>query len=140
MKNNTPVKSERMSLNEFKSQGLDKKISNSSSGIKKRTSKYNAKKVVIDDITFDSTFEGKRYLALKLKQRIGDISDLTLQVPFKIVVNNAHICSYIADFVYVEHDMKIVEDAKGVKTPEYQLKKKLMKAVFNIDIRETFAS
>ena len=28
----------------------------------------------------------------------------------------------------------VVEDAKGVETPEFKLKKKLMKAVFNIEI------
>jgi len=56
-----------------------------------------------------------------------------------IEVNDQKICKYIADFRYkLEHANgtieDIVEDAKGVETPEFKLKKKLMKAVFNIEI------
>ena len=45
----------------------------------KRANKYNAKKVIIDGIEFDSTKEGKRYLVLKKAQEDGIISELTLQ-------------------------------------------------------------
>ena len=49
------------------------------------------------------------------------------------------ICAYIADFRYKREDKdgvwhEIVEDAKGVETPEFKLKKKLMKACLDIEI------
>ena len=40
----------------------------------KRANKYNAKKVVIDGVEFDSTKEGKRYLVLKKAQEDNIIS------------------------------------------------------------------
>jgi len=52
-------------------------------------------------------------------------------------VAGQHICTYRADFAYDENGARVVEDAKGVRTPAYRLKAKLMKAVFNIEIRET---
>jgi hypothetical protein len=48
-----------------------------------------------------------------------------------------YVCAYIADFVVEYPDGKIaVMDAKGVKTPVYNLKKKLMLAANNILITE----
>ncbi len=48
---------------------------------------------------------------------------------------------YRADFVYEELRKgvwsEVVEDVKGFLTPMYRLKRKLMKAIYGIDIRET---
>lgn len=104
----------------------------------KRHGKYNAKKTTVDGIVFDSAWEAKRYSTLKVMEKSGDIQDLELQVPFVLEVNGVKVCTYKADFVYQQEGAKVVEDAKGVKTPEYNLKKKLMKAVYDIDIKETF--
>ena len=70
----------------------------------------------------------------------GIIQDLERQVNYDIIVNDQKICRYIADFVYklVHEDgseEKIVEDAKGIETTDFKLKKKLMKAVFDIEIK-----
>jgi hypothetical protein len=49
------------------------------------------------------------------------------------------VCKYISDFVYLENGQKIVEDVKSEytrKLPVYRLKKKLVKAVHGIDIKE----
>ena len=44
---------------------------------------------------------------------------------------------YIADFRYVDHEGNVVvEDTKGVKTPVYILKRKLMLRVHGIRVRE----
>jgi hypothetical protein len=99
--------------------------------------KYGNKPTVVDGIKFSSKKEASRYGQLKLLQRGGKISELRLQPKFDIVVCGAKICRYIADFTYVENGLVIVEDVKGKPTPVYRLKKKLMKAVFKIDIRET---
>lgn len=99
--------------------------------------KYNNRKTVIDGITFDSAKEARRYGELKLLQRAGEISNLNLQSEYELTVNWQKICKYRADFEYTTKDgRKVVEDVKGVRTPVYQLKKKLMKAVYNIEIKE----
>ena len=105
----------------------------------KKSSKFGAKKTVVDGITFDSKWESERYGQLKAMERGGIVTDLELQVKYDIVINDIKICKYIADFVYKEESSdgkirEIVEDAKGFETPEFKLKKKLMKAVHGIDI------
>jgi len=105
----------------------------------KKSSKFGAKKTIVDGITFDSKWESERYGQLRAMERGGIVTDLKLQVKYDIVINDIKICKYIADFVYKEESpdgeiKEIVEDAKGFETPEFKLKKKLMKAVHGIDI------
>lgn len=102
-----------------------------------KESKYHNKKDQIDGHTFDSRAEARRYEALRMLTKAGVITDLMLQVKFPLVVNGIKIANYIADFVYLENGRKVVEDSKGVKTSVYKLKKRLMKAIYNIDILET---
>lgn len=93
----------------------------------------------MDNVTFSSKKEMKRYQDLKLLLVYGKIGSLELQPRFKLEVNGQLICTYVGDFRYVSlvSPMRhIVEDAKGFKTPEYRLKKKLMKACHNIEIQE----
>jgi len=94
---------------------------------------------VVDGIKFDSKWESQRYLYLKSLEKAGRIKNLILQPKFLITVNGQKICAYIADFEYDKEHANgewehIIEDAKGMETPEFKLKKKLMKAVHNIDI------
>ena len=119
-------------------------------------SKYGNQKITIDNITFDSTGEGLRYKELKLLAKTGQITDLQLQKKFIIVpeirepdtvgprggVKKGKLIQsaayYVADFVYYDKNGKlVVEDFKGYKTDLYKLKKKLMKYIYNIDIKET---
>ena len=94
--------------------------------------KYLSKKTVVDNIKFDSKKEAGRYSELKLLEKAGEVKDLKLQVPFCLYVNNFKICTYKADFVYInKEDKQIVEDVKGFKTPVYRLKKKLFEALFH---------
>jgi len=101
--------------------------------------KYKNVKTILDGISFDSRKESARYVVLKLMQKAGEISDLTLQPKFDIVINGVKVCSYVADFSYIENGVKIVEDVKSEMTrklPAYRLKNKLMRAVHGIEIRE----
>lgn len=50
------------------------------------------------------------------------------------MINDVLICTYYADFTYWEKGKYIVEDKKGVRTPVFNLKKKLLKAILGIDI------
>ncbi len=99
--------------------------------------KYGAVQTIVDGIKFHSGKEANRYLELKLLQRAGEISDLRLQIPFEFEVNGMKICKYIADFAYQEKGKRVIEDSKGVKTDTYRIKKKLMKAIYNIEVLET---
>jgi hypothetical protein len=99
--------------------------------------KYRNKKVQTEDGTFDSKREHARWLVLKQSVAQGLISDLQRQVTFKLEVNGQLICRYRTDFTYRNAEgALVVEDAKGFKTPEYKLKKKLMAACLGIDIVE----
>jgi hypothetical protein len=101
--------------------------------------KYGNKKVTVQGIKFDSKWESERYLYIKSLERAGRVRNLELQVRFALEVNGQKICTYIADFRYEKENANgdwetIVEDAKGVETPEFKLKKKLMKACLGIEI------
>ena len=86
---------------------------------------------------FDSKKEFQRYQELVLLEKAGEIHALETQVGFPLRVNDVLIGNYIADFVYWENGEKVVEDCKGVKTPIYRIKCKLMKAIYGIEIKET---
>lgn len=96
------------------------------------TNKYHAQKTELDGITFDSRKEANRYALLKQQERFGLISNLQRQVSFELqpgYTNNqgkkVRPITYVADFVYEEAGEKVVEDVKGFRTKEYELKKKL---------------
>ena len=101
--------------------------------------KFRARKTVVDGITFASMGEARRYQELKLMERAGLIRNLCLQSPFALTVDGVHICDYRADFVYHDNetDKAVVEDFKGFRTPEYRLKRKLMLAIYGVEILET---
>jgi hypothetical protein len=102
-----------------------------------RYNKYRNQPVTVNGTLFASKLEGRRYQELTLVQSAGEIRDLQLQVPFNLVVNNQHVGRYIADFCYYDlQGKRHVEDCKGVRTAVYQLKKKLMRAIYGIAIEE----
>ena len=117
--------------------------------------KYRAKKVVFDGITFDSKKEGLYYLKLKDMERCGEISDLRLQVPFELLPaiykdEVVHLktkdklerkcvqraVNYVADFVYTKDGAEHIIDTKGLRLPDYLLKKKMMRALLGLEITE----
>lgn len=99
--------------------------------------KYRAIKTVVDGIKFDSKAEARRYSVLKILEKAGEISSLELQPKYDLVINGTKVGFYKADFRYVRDGELIVEDVKGMKTPIYNLKKKMIKAIYGIDILET---
>jgi hypothetical protein len=101
-------------------------------------SKFKANKTILDGIQFDSKREAQRYSELKLLERAGVIQNLRLQVKFELIPKQQgeRACTYIADFVYEENGQTVVEDAKGMKTKDYIIKRKLMLWIHGIKIRE----
>lgn len=106
---------------------------------KKRSNKYNNIRTVIDGFKFDSKREANIYQNLKLLEEKGNISNLQRQVPFVLYDANKPYfrkMSYIADFTYTHNGTLYVIDAKGVKTPVYKIKKRLMYERYGILIKE----
>jgi len=103
---------------------------------KKKKNKYGNKRITVNGIHYPSEGEYKRECQLKIQQKAGVIKDLKRQVTFKLEVNGDLICRYVADWTYiiVETEVFAVEDYKGIVTPMFKLKKKLMKACHGIDI------
>ena len=116
--------------------------------------KYKAKKKMAFGITFASKKEADRYMVLKNLEVKGKITDLKTQVKFVLIpaqrepdtvgVRGGKIkgkllereCAYVADFVYLRDGQMIVEDTKGMRTPEYIIKRKMMLYMCGIRIRE----
>ena len=90
---------------------------------------------------FDSKAELARWRELQILEKAKQITDLKRQVPFDLAIGPMLICRYRADFVYfdIKRAEWVTEDVKGVKTATYQIKKKLMLALYGIRIKEVFA-
>lgn len=101
--------------------------------------KYRNVKVTTKDGTFDSKKEHLRWLELNSMQDNFLIEGLKKQVTYVLEINGVHICKYIADFVYRQNSVMVIEDVKSNYTrtlPVYRLKKKLMMAIHGIEISE----
>jgi hypothetical protein len=126
-----------------------------------KKSKYHSRKITRDGVTFDSVREYRRFCELRLLEKAGEITNLQRQVTFPLIpTQREEPCevyqrgknkgmpkqgkliekevNYIADFVYTDAATgeTIVEDAKGVKTKDYILKRKMMLYFHGIRIRE----
>ena len=121
-----------------------------------RKQKYHAQKVTFDGMEFDSKREMIRWQELRALERNGEIFGLRRQVRFELIPAQyapdvvtktgkkkrgaclERKCDYIADFVY--SDLRtgeyVVEDAKGMKTEVYKIKRKLMLYIHGIRVKE----
>lgn len=94
--------------------------------------KYGNRKTEVDGKVYDSAKEAKRHGELVLLQKAGEIYSWAEQVTFLLPGG----VKYRADFVVLNKDGTFtVEDAKGMPTKEYLIKKKLM-ASMGIEIKE----
>lgn len=95
--------------------------------------KYNNKKVVIDDIKFDSKMEGDFYIYLKQLKADGQVVDFILQPSFTLQDGFVRYdgkkilpIKYKADFhVFYADGTDDVIDIKGQLTAEFKLKRKM---------------
>ena len=105
------------------------------------TSKYKNKKTVVNGITFDSQKEAERFRQLLVMQQAGEIIGLRLQPEFTLQEafttprgERVRAIKYRADFAYnrivkVGSEVRlepVVEDVKGYRTKDYELKKKFL--------------
>ena len=99
----------------------------------KKKTKYNANKVEIDSVKFDSQKEADYYNKLKYRLQAGEIKGFCRQSEF-ILANNVR---YKADFIVFNNDgTSEIIDVKGFKTDVYKLKKKLFEDKFDLKIIE----
>lgn len=116
--------------------------------------KYGNKKVVIDDITFDSKVEANRYLFLKDKQKHGVISNLECHKTFELIPHQqreeiVHLKTkdktrirtiflpvrFSPDFVYEYKGQTVAEDVKGstlLVSKDFPIRKKLLYYIHHI--------
>ena len=100
--------------------------------------KYKSKKIILDNIKFDSKKEGNRYEELKILEEAGLIKELELQKVFELQPSfkkngkTYRKITYKADFYYYDNHLQryVVEDVKGFKTEVYKIKKKLFEYVY----------
>ncbi len=115
--------------------------------------KYGNTKTVVDNISFDSKKEAQHYQLLKMRERAGQIDALEVHPKFEIYIDTPdrgriQCAIYTADFRYFEtissedghgKDLSLrVEDvkSKATKTTDYQLRKKLVEAIYDLIITE----
>lgn len=94
-------------------------------------SKYRARKTACNHgHMHDSGIEAAKCNDLHDQEARGEITHLTFQPEFQVRVNDRVVCRYIADFQYrmAESGLPIVLDVKGMATPVFNLKKKLVEA------------
>lgn len=103
-----------------------KKIKNKDKEPKKN--KYNATKIVIDGIQFDSVLESKFYARLKQLRIPFDFQfEIELMPPYKDVDGKAVRRTYmLVDFVIRKNGKTYFIDTKGFKTEGAKLKYKML--------------
>lgn len=128
----------------------------------KKRSKYGNQKVTYENEKFDSKKELARWLFLREAEQRGEISNLTRQVKFELLapVREEYVVHlktkdvtrtkvvqqavfYRCDFTYIKNGELIVEDVKSGPTAldkSYTIKKKMMRSLKGINIKEVFKS
>ena len=113
---------------------------------KPKAAKYHNKKTVVSGITFDSKKEAEFYKVLLASKRLGGIKEIELQVPFpyKILYTRfdqlgpifSRKGRYVADFrvTYSDGTVEVI-DVKGTTTAKFRRDKKIIKALYGIDIK-----
>jgi hypothetical protein len=108
--------------------------------------KYRNRPCEVGAEKYRSQRERDRHQALLMLQKAGLIAGLVREVKFELAPRvfidgekrARPAVRYIADFVYsdVKRGRVVVEDAKGMQTPVYRLKKHLMATIRGIHVQE----
>lgn len=123
-----------------------------------KNNKYRNKTFTNQYGSWDSEKEYHRYLLLLHRLKRGEITELHRQVKFVLIPSQYETklvqlktkakekqvcveqeCAYYADFTYMEQSKLVVEDVKSEitrKNSEYIIKRKLMRYVHGIAIKE----
>ena len=96
----------------------------------KPKNKYGAQQIVVDGVLFHSKGEARFWEVLRLREKAGEIYGLERQKVYQISIEGVKICKLIVDFAYYSRDDNQFHaaDWKGVVTPMFRLKAKMVKA------------
>lgn len=95
--------------------------------------KFGAVRTERDGIKFQSKKEARYFDFLQLEQKAGRVLFFLRQVPFHLPGG----VIYRVDFqVFFRHGDVLFIDVKGMRTPEYITKKKLVEALYPVTIEE----
>jgi dsDNA-binding SOS-regulon protein len=101
--------------------------------VKRNKHKFNAIKTQRNGFKFDSKKEADYYDQLIMLQRNGDVVFFLRQVPFHLPGN----ITYRVDFqVFLADGSVEFIDVKGMRTPQYIAKKKMVEALYPVEILE----
>lgn len=110
-----------------------------------RQNKFNARKTKRDGYIFDSQWEADRYSELRLLEMAGEIEHLEVKPPKYVLLDaftnqegiKRRAITYQPDFRYFDCDLGqvIVEDAKGVETEVFKIKRKLFEGFYEMILR-----
>jgi hypothetical protein len=93
--------------------------------------KFHAIPTTTDGIRFDSKKEARVYHALKMEMLVGDVVFFLRQVPFHLPGG----VKYVVDFqVFMASGIVRFIDAKGMKTESFKAKKRMVEAIYPIEI------
>jgi dsDNA-binding SOS-regulon protein len=95
--------------------------------------KFKARRTNLDGIKFSSKKEANRYDILKLLKKSGEILFFLRQVPFHLPGGVKYVCDFL---IFWANGEVTIEDVKGFKTESYKTKKKMVEALYPIDISE----
>lgn len=114
-------------------------------GVKPPRNKFGAKPVTVDGIRFDSQREAARWAQLQLLVRAGEIRNLKRQVVIPLIgqhgplkTRTGRAMKLTVDFTYEDSRegwATIYEDAKGVPTRDYEVRRAVT-AAMGIEVRE----
>ncbi|AMC13333.1 DUF1064 domain-containing protein [Liberibacter crescens] len=101
-----------------------------------RRTKYGSVRTTRDGTCFASKAEADYYGRLKMLEKSGEVSQVVLQPSYPVIINGIKVFTYRADFSFYDvHDQRFrVVDVKGYDTPISKLKRKCVKAMYDIDV------
>lgn len=111
----------------------------------KRRGKYNAQKTEFDGHVFDSKHEAAIAQQLKLLMSAKDPAQRVTELEYHpkkydLIVNGVKVSHYTPDFrvVYADGRTEIIDAKSSItkKKNDYVIRKKLMKALYDIEIIE----
>ena len=95
--------------------------------------KFHAQPTERDGFKFQSKKETRRYDELKLLQKSGEVVFFIRQTPFHLPGNITYRCDF---GVFWRDGTVVFEDVKGHRTPEFIKNKKMVEALYPIEIKE----
>ena len=102
--------------------------------IKRPRHKFNAIRTERNGFKFPSKKEAEYYdMLCMLRDTTGDVLFFLMQVPFHLPGNVKYVCDF--QIFYKTGYVQFI-DVKGVRTPQYKAKKKMVEAIYPVIIEE----